>query len=229
MHGCRPNFGSSYLGPCARWSCTGLPGPPGQPACLEQREGPTWKKGKWHMVTLGGMSQARQAAFVHDVDADSSDGGLCSPQGPPHGPLQPHRLPPALPPGGRAVASSRGSGPCHSLHCRISHRRPHIGAGSARSGGGRGRQRKGRKAWRLGGRWRGSNEGLPLPPPDSPWSETPPVSPSRVLGAPWWLSPVPGTHGPSHLVSWLWRKRRTSCLIRVMFLPTCRTELFSSV
>lgn len=141
------------------------------------------KRGSGTWWPWGGMSQARQAAFVHDVDADSSDGGLCSPQGPPHGPLQPHRLPPALPPGGRAVASSRGSGPCHSLHCRISHRRPRIGAGSARSGGGRGRQRKGRKAWRLGGRWRGCSEGLPLPPQIIPGQRHP-------------LCPLAGCSGP---------------------------------
>lgn len=86
-----------------------------------------------------------------------------APRDPPHSPLQPHRLPPALPPGGRAVASSRGSGPCHSLHCRISHRRPRIGAGSARSGGGRGRQRKGRKAWGSGGGGGGVMRGCPCP------------------------------------------------------------------
>lgn len=169
----QPGPRASYLGPCARWLCTGRPGLPGQPACLERSGGPERGKGEGHVAAVGrrwrvqrgGLCQLLPITLMAVTEAGGSlepptlRQRLLMPAAPirprtapillhtaPYCPTLPHRLPPALALGGRAVASSQGSSPCHSLHCQISHKRPRIGAGSARSGGGRERRRRGRKA-----------------------------------------------------------------------------------
>lgn len=59
----QPGPRASYLGPCARWLCTGRPGLPGQPVCLERSGGPERGKGEGHVAAVGRRWQVQRGGL----------------------------------------------------------------------------------------------------------------------------------------------------------------------